>query len=329
MKVTLHQVAARAGVSIATASRALNGLSVSGPAQARVRQAVSDLGYVANEAARSLRSDRTLTMGLLFFDLRNNLGIELIDALSETIEAGGYSLLVASARADKRRYDLLMRRFLERRVDALFCINPRGEGESARLYNDAGTPVIALFSAGAAFAGLPLISPSFSDSAATMAGDLATLGHRHVALLANEAKSPPLAAVAEALRGAGVGVEWIEPSEAGGMREAAEQLARLAPRPTAVVALDVKARGLLAAGVAAPGALSVVAISEVGVDARNRKLGLASLVIDPQRMGKAAASAMLAWLAGSRPAERVLVQAASWEPRQSIGPAAVSTEIAA
>src|SRR5580698_4212384 len=72
MKVTLHQVAARAGVSIATASRALNGLAVSAPAQNRVRQAVAELGYVANEAARSLRSDRTLTMGLIFFDLRNN-----------------------------------------------------------------------------------------------------------------------------------------------------------------------------------------------------------------------------------------------------------------
>ena len=329
MRVTLHQVAARAGVSIATASRALNGLSVSAPARERVRQAVAELGYVANEAARALRSDRTLTMGLLFFDLRNNLGIELIDALSETLEAEGYSLLVASARADRRRYDVLMRRFLERRVDALFCINPRGEGEALPLYREAGTPVIALFAAGSAFAGLPLIAPSFSASAGMLAGDLVALGHRHVAIVLPEVKSPPLLAVAEALKAAGVAVSTIEPSEAGGMSEAAARIGRLTPRATAIVAAHVHARGLLAAGVRAPEQLSVVVIGEVGVDARNRKRGLASLVIDPQRMGKAAAGAMLTWLAGTRPPDRIAVQAATWEPRSSLGAAPLRAETAA
>ena len=319
MKVTLHQVAARAGVSIATASRALNGLAVSAPAQARVRAAVAELGYVANEAARSRRSDRTLTMGLIFFDLRNNLGIELIDALSETIEAGGYSLLVASARADRRRYDVLMRRFMERRVDALFCINPRGDGESLAHYQDSGTPVIALFAAGSAFASLPLITPSFSQSAGALAADLAALGHRHVALVGQSAKSPPLAGAAEALKAAGIEAHWIEPSDAGGMREAAQRLHQLSPAPTAVIAIDAHARGLLASGIKAPDKLSVIAISEVGVDALNRKLGLSALVIDPHRMGRAAASAMLAWLAGSRPAERAPVQAATWEARATVG----------
>jgi LacI family transcriptional regulator len=319
MKVTLHQVAARAGVSIATASRALNGLAVSAPARERVRQAVDELGYVANEAARALRSDRTLTIGLLFFDLRNNLGIELIDALSETLEASGYSLLVASARADRRRYDTLMRRFLERRVDALFCINPRGEAETLPLYREAGTPVIALFAAGSKFASLPLIAPSFSEAAGALAEDLAALGHHQAAIILTDPKSPPLLAVAEALKAAGIGVAAVEPSEAGGMREAAEQVAALTPRPTAVIAVHIHARGLLAAGLRPPGSCSLVAIGEVGVDAKNRKRGLASLVIDPQRMGKAAAGAMLAWLAGSKPADRIAVQAAAWEPRASLG----------
>jgi len=320
MKVTLHQVAARAGVSIATASRALNGLAVSAPARERVRQAVDELGYVANEAARALRSDRTLTIGLLFFDLRNNLGIELIDALSETLEASGYSLLVASARADRRRYDTLMRRFLERRVDALFCINPRGEAETLPLYRESGTPVIALFAAGSAFCALPLIAPSFSEAAGALAADMSALGHRQAAVVLADARSPPLVAVADALRAAGVGVAAIERSEAGGMSEAAQRIASLTPRPTAVIAAQADARGLMAAGLGRPGACSLVAIAEVAVDAKNRKRGLASLVIDPQRMGGAAAGAMLAWLAGTRPADRIAVQAAAWEPRASLGP---------
>lgn len=64
--VTLHDVAAAAGVSIATVSRALNGLPVSKDALRKVENAADQLGYVANEAARSLRSDRSMTMGLIF-----------------------------------------------------------------------------------------------------------------------------------------------------------------------------------------------------------------------------------------------------------------------
>ncbi|HEX3920484.1 MAG TPA: LacI family DNA-binding transcriptional regulator [Caulobacteraceae bacterium] len=324
MKVTLHQVAEHAGVSIATASRALNGLAVSQPAGERVRLAAAQLGYVANEAARSLRSERTLTMGLVFYDLRNTLGIELIDALGEGVEAAGYSLLIASARGDAARYDRLMHRFLERRVDALFCITPKGDGAPLASYEAAGTPVIALFDAGAAFAALPLLSPAFSESSAALAEHLAALGHWRVGIVVEHGRSPPLLAVAAALKAASIEVELIEPSEAGGMNDVVAGLKRRRDGPTALVARDPLARGLVAAcaaaGVDVPGALSLVSLTEIGVDRRGRQ-GLSALVVDPHRMGRAAATSMLAWLAGSRPADRTRVQAATFEPRATTGPA--------
>jgi LacI family transcriptional regulator len=324
MKVTLHEVARRAGVSIATASRALNGLAVSAPAQARVRQAVADLGYVANEAARSLRSERTMTMGLVFYDLRNTLGIQLIDALSEAIEAAGYSLLIASARADAARYDQLLHRFLERRVDAVFCISPRGEGETVARYDHAGTPLIALFNAGPAFASLPCLTPSFTEAGSALADHLAGLGHRRVAIVSDRGRSPPLAAIAEALKAAGVEVDAHEPGEAAGMSEVLTALLHRPDPPTAVIALDPQARGLLAAAenalIPVPQHLSIVSVSEIGAE-RRRRGGLSSLVVDPHRMGRAAAASMLAWLGGARPAERTRVQAGTFEPRASTGPA--------
>src|SRR5262245_39616550 len=91
IRATLHDVAARAQVSIATVSRALNGLPVSPDNHERVHKAAEELGYVANEAARALRNERSHTMGLIFFDLRSELGIELLDPLSEWIEAAGYA----------------------------------------------------------------------------------------------------------------------------------------------------------------------------------------------------------------------------------------------
>jgi LacI family transcriptional regulator len=322
-KVTLHDVAAHAGVSIATASRALNGLAVSERAGARVRQAASELGYVANEAARALRSERTMTIGLVFHDLRNTLGIQLIDALGEALEAAGYSLLIASARADAGRYDRLLRRFLERRVDALFCINPRGDGAGLAGYAAAGTPVISLFEADAAFAGLPRLTPTFARSAAALAQHLKGLGHQHVGVLLDRGRSPPLLAAMKALKAAGLRVGASEHSEAGGMRAVIETLLAQRDRPTVLIALDPKARGLMAAceaaGVAVPDDLSIVGVREF--DARRRRDGLSALVVDPRHMGAAAAGAMLAWLSGVRPPELTRVEAGEFEPRATTGPA--------
>lgn len=324
VKVTLHDVAAHAGVSIATASRALNGLAVSEAAQAKVRRAASELGYVANEAARALRSERTMTMGLVFNDLRNTLGIQLIDALGEAIEAAGYSLLIATARADPSRYDRLLMRFLERRVDALFCINPSGMGEALAGYAAADTPVLSLFEADPAFAGLPRIAPTFARSAAALAQHLEGLGHRHVGVLLDRGRSRPLLAVMKALKAAGLSVGASEHSEAGGMRSVIETLLAQRERPTALVALDPKARGLVAAceaaGVRVPDELSIVGVGEF--DARRRRRdNLTGLVVNPHHMGEAAARAMLAWLAGHRPPDLTRVEAGEFTARATTAPA--------
>ena len=332
MKVTLYHVAAEAGVSIATVSRALNGLPVSARSEALVRAAAARLGYVANQAARSLRSDRTMTMGLIFSDLNNTRGIDLVDAIGAAIEAGGYSLLIASARGDPRRYDLLMRRFLERRVDGLFCVDAHGEGESLAGYAAAGAPVVALFRAAPAFASLPLITPSFADSSAALAAHLASLGHRRVGLIAGEARTLPLAAAGEALKAAGLAPVRVAATAAGGMSEALKAAMTLTPRPTALIAHEPHARGLLAAAAAQriviPADLSLLAIGEIGSERRQKRIGLSALIVDPSRMGRAASAAMLAWLAGSKPAERTEVQAGVFEARATSGPAPAVVRLA-
>jgi len=324
-RVTLHEVAARADVSIATASRALNGLPVSAKNLARVRKAVTDLGYVPNEAARALRSERTQTMGCLFFDLTSTLGIDLLDGLSESIEDAGYSLLISTARGDRERYDRLMRRFLERRIDALFCIQPRGPAESLAHYRAADVPVLALLSRSDAFGDVPLLTPSFSDAATALADHLRTLGHRCVALVHPDRPRGPHTAIGRALRARGVDVCEIVPSEAGGMSEILAHRLGQEPRVTALVAGTPYARGLQSAcetaGVSVPSDLSLVSVSDIGSDTGQKRRGLSTLVIDPHRLGRAAGAAMLASLEGMRPAPAVRVQGADFVPRASTGPA--------
>ena len=323
MKVTLHEVAARSGVSIATVSRALNGLAVSQANRARVEAAARDLGYVANEAARALRAERTMTMGLIFSDLRNTLGIDLLDALSEAIEAAGYSLLISTARGDAARYDVLMRRFLERRVDALFCIRPHGAGAALGAYRAAGIPVVTMFGGTGAFAALPTLFPVFGAAARALGAHLKALGHVRIAIVRREPRSAPLNAIGEDLKAQGLVVETVVATEADGMRGCLAALTAQRHRPTVVIAADPHSRGLIAAceaaGVGVPDALGIVSLSEIAAEGYHRRHGISAVTIDPSHMGRAAAAAMLGRLAGDRLDARLAVEAASFTPRDSTG----------
>ena len=325
MKVTLHEVAARADVSIATVSRALNGLPVSKQSLARVKKAVTELGYVANEAARSLRADRTMTMGLIFSDLNNLLGIDLLDALSEAIEDAGYSLLISTARGDSERYDLLMHRFLERRVDALFCIRPRGKGESLARYQAAKTPVISMFGGTGAFADLPSVIPVFTESSKALGEHLLAQRHKRVALLRHDPRAAAQNAIAESLKAQGLLLDMIEPSDAEGMGDIIAALMAKKNRPTAIIAADPYTRGVITAcagaNVRVPADLSIISISGINADSYYKKHAISAVTVDPHRMGRAAGAAMLGWLAGTRPADKIRVQAAIFTARATSGAA--------
>lgn len=323
VRATLHDVAARARVSIATVSRALNGLPVSARNQERVLKAAQEVGYVANQAARALRSDRSHTMGLIFFDLRSTLGIELLDSLSESIEDAGYSLLISTARGDARRFELLMHRFLERRVDALFCVHARGDGETLARYRAAGIPVLAAITGTGAFAELPLIGPSIAEAAGLLARHLGEFGHRRVALVRHNAYRAHLAAVGRALEARGMRVEQLATSDVGGMSEIVTSLMARPERPTALVAPGAHAHALLTAcdagGVRVPDDLSVVGLGRVGTDSRPANRALSCLTLDPHRLGRAAGGAMLGWLAGVRPTDRVRVETGAFVARATTG----------
>ena len=100
--------------------------------QARIQKVAEELGYVVNEAARSLRNVRTMTVGLVFFDLASSMGIDLLRELSSRLAPEGYCVFVATAQSSKERYDSIVRTMLERRVDALLCLNADGKGKEAK-----------------------------------------------------------------------------------------------------------------------------------------------------------------------------------------------------
>lgn len=104
LRVTLEMVAARAGVSRATVSRVVNGSTTVDPTiRARVLRAVSDLGYVPNQAARSLVTHRSDSIGLVLAEARSRVFSDdqffpgLILGISQELEAADQQLVLLMA----------------------------------------------------------------------------------------------------------------------------------------------------------------------------------------------------------------------------------------
>ena len=105
--VTLKDVAARARVHPATASRALNPetrLLVSEETARRVLEAATALGYTPNPVARSLRTRRSHTVGVLIPDLTNPLFPPIVRGLEDRLAAAGYVALIGNTDSDDDRH---------------------------------------------------------------------------------------------------------------------------------------------------------------------------------------------------------------------------------
>lgn len=250
----------------------------------------------------------------------------MLDALTAVVESAGYSLFVSTARDDDGRYDTLMRRFLERRVDAVFCAHPGGEGALLARYRVAEVPVATLFNRSGGYEALPFLYPTVEGAADAAARRLSSLGHRRVAVILGEAVRGPMIAVRQALKAFGMEIETRRLSE-GPLDPAAWLAAWRAAevRPTAVFAGAGDAVNLLRTarrlGVATPRELSVVAITDSGSRIGRLSQPPAAIQVEGAALGAAAARMMLDWLGGAPPERVQKVSVGSWIERDTIGPA--------
>jgi len=117
---TLHDVAREAGVSPITASRALSHPAVvSDKTLARVREAVARTGYIPNLLAGGLKSKRSMTIAGLVPIISVPQFLPTIRTLTETLDAGGYQLILGQSGYDYSREERLIDTMLARRPDGI------------------------------------------------------------------------------------------------------------------------------------------------------------------------------------------------------------------
>ncbi|MEH1123141.1 LacI family DNA-binding transcriptional regulator [Micromonospora sp. CPCC 206061] len=123
---TLTDVAKLAGVSVATASKAINGRDdVRATTRQRVLEAAELLSFAPNALARGLLGGRTGTVGLLTSDLEGRFSIPILMGAEDAFGAGQVSVFLCDARGDSIRERYHVRALLSRRVDGLIVVGSR------------------------------------------------------------------------------------------------------------------------------------------------------------------------------------------------------------
>ena len=184
--VTLKDVAARAGVHPATASRALNPetrLLVSEETARRVLEAATALGYTPNPVARSLRTRRSHTVGVLIPDLNNPLFPPIVRGLEDRLAAAGYVALIGNTDFDDDRERVVFEQLRARHVDGFVLATAHLHSPLLAEAARAELPVVLVNRLADDYR-FPSVSVDNERGIRMAVAHLAGLGHRRIAHIA-------------------------------------------------------------------------------------------------------------------------------------------------
>jgi LacI family transcriptional regulator len=319
--VTLQDVADRAGVSLATASRVVNeGARKVGPAMTeRVKRAVAELGYQANLLARAVASGYISMIGVMVRDIDDPYFSSIAAGLIEATDARQFLVCISrtsSAEREEREYVALMR---AQRARAVVLIGSRSDNAAAR---EALRAEVAAFVAsggrvacvGQDLLGVDTIMPENASGAAALARALVALGHRSFAVLAGPRD---LLTARDRVEGFRAGLkawsvdldpDWVIEgafTRDGGYGAMSALLAACNSPPDCVFAVnDVMAVGALArlraAGMSVPSDIAVAGFDDIPT-LRDVSPPLTTVRLPLKRMGEMAASLVLSETRPARP----------------------------
>jgi len=193
--IRLKDIAAQAGCTVMTVSKALRGApDISAPTTARIQALARQLGYVPDATARGLRCRDTRLFGLVISTVANPVFARTVAAIEERAHEQGYDLILAHTLNSPEREEACIRRMLSRRVDGLFIFPVYRLEPTAAAYQELArhdVPVVILGQHApfcAQFAGVETDDLNGSYEATR---HLLDLGHKKIAFFAGPMTSPP------------------------------------------------------------------------------------------------------------------------------------------
>lgn len=251
---SIRDVAKRAGVSIATVSRAVNGISTVAPELAeRVWSAIKEVGYVPNTQARALVSGRSRLLGLVVSEITNPFFPELVQEFENLAVEQGYEVFIGSTNYEAARTEALVRRMLQRSVDGVAIMTFGIEEELIQRLVERAFPVVFV-DAGPDLPNIRVLKINYGEGIREAVQHLAALGHRRIAFVSGPLRMRSATARRDAFLAAMAELGLQVPPEhqvegthtmEGGIR-ASESLLALGELPTGIVCSnDMTAIGVL------------------------------------------------------------------------------------
>lgn len=329
--VDIRDVAKRAGVSVGTVSRVVNGHPSVTPARRQlVQEAIAELKYRPDVFARSLRRRTSNTIGVIIPDIRNPYFAEMVQCIEIRARALGYSVLFVSSDEDPDAEAEHIEAFAARKVDGILLLpSTRATGAPSI----EGVPIVVV---DRPIKGHPAVAADNRGGARLAVEYLVSLGHERIACIsgpkdsttANSRLGGFLDVMAPRYRSARLSIKdyvvHCEFDYAGGQRAAEALLFGTALRPTAIFAgSDQQAIGALRAaadrGVAVPLELSVVGFDGISLsDLVSPRL---TTIVQPVARIAEAAVAMLLGAEPASPLNEPRLLECELVVRDSTGPA--------
>lgn len=301
--MSIIAVAQRAGVSIATVSRAFNSPDRVTPATRLAVTAAADaLGYVPNLSARTLRTSRSRTLGVLLPTLHNPVFAECLAGIAMAAAEAGFSILPATTDYDEPREQHGARALIARAVDGvILTVANAAASPTLDHLRRAGLPYVLAYNR---HAGHPCVSVDGRVAMHELVERLVRDGHRRIAMLsgtlaASDRARQRFEGYEAAMRAIDAAPELIEVPFLTSAADALADCLRAPQRPTAIVCsndlLAVRClRAAALAGLAVPADLSVVGFDGIGIGA-DLSPSLASIAQPNDGIGQAC----VRWLVGA------------------------------
>ena len=146
MKLTMREVAALAGVSIATVSKVINGKDqrISQATRDKIRQVIKEHGYVTNRIASSMVTKQTKTLGLVIPDISNPFFPDLARGVEDGANKRGYTLILCNSDNDLRKEEAYLEMLQEKMVDGIIFTASGGRTALSPSMTRMVTPVVCV-----------------------------------------------------------------------------------------------------------------------------------------------------------------------------------------
>ena len=184
---TIREVARRAGVSVATVSRVMNGR---GPVSERTRltvdEAIRETGFRPNVIGRGLKTARSGTIGVLVPSLRNPIFADVVQGIERAAEAGGYRILLTSSNYLPEKEVAAIDMLLCNRVEGLvLTVADESASRALEFLDRAHVPFVLVFNP-AGTASHSIVTIDNHAAARDIVSRLVRMGHRRIAMIAGD-----------------------------------------------------------------------------------------------------------------------------------------------